>query len=294
MPKNQGVDVNVDIGIGAKAEIKTEVPAEVTGNLVDALTDIIRPFSEKRGLKADILRLQREDVLIEIAKKAHRRMAIEGAPIEPIPQKFLVPFLERASLEDSNDTVMVDLWSNLLASAAGKTSKQNNRFISILEEINGNQALILKSILCSADGAVETLERVHDTISQSETLIFLNAYIRQNDADDIESLGALLVDYFNKNGLTSVYIGVSEAEVNINIDFAPDGQLYRDDIILDFEILESLFLVRRREINSTVSVDQKGVEFEYTIVFYSCTYLALELLEACSPDCFKWDPTRRR
>lgn len=43
--------VNVDIGIGAKAEVKTEIPSESSGRLLDTLTDIIRPFSERRGLK---------------------------------------------------------------------------------------------------------------------------------------------------------------------------------------------------------------------------------------------------
>jgi hypothetical protein len=36
---------------------------------VDALTDIIRPFSERRGLKGDQIRLQREEVLVEVARK---------------------------------------------------------------------------------------------------------------------------------------------------------------------------------------------------------------------------------
>ena len=58
--------VNVDIGakVEAKLNVKTEVPAKSVGRLVDALTDIIRPFSEARGLKADALRLQREEVAI--------------------------------------------------------------------------------------------------------------------------------------------------------------------------------------------------------------------------------------
>jgi hypothetical protein len=45
--------VNIDVGVKAEAkfDVKTEIPAKSTGRLVDALTDIIRPFSEARGLK---------------------------------------------------------------------------------------------------------------------------------------------------------------------------------------------------------------------------------------------------
>ena len=82
--------MTVDIGLGAKAslEVSTEIPAQSSGRLLDALTDIIRPFSERRGLKADQIRLQREGVGIEIARLAHRRLEIENQPINPLPNKF--------------------------------------------------------------------------------------------------------------------------------------------------------------------------------------------------------------
>ena len=54
---------------GAKAtlEIKAEVPKESAGRMVDALTDLVRPWSEARGLRADMIRLHREDVALQIA-----------------------------------------------------------------------------------------------------------------------------------------------------------------------------------------------------------------------------------
>ena len=98
--------------------VKTTVPARSSGRLLDALTDMIRPFTERRGLKADQIRLQREEVLIRIAERALERLRLENAPIKPIPSKGLVPLLEKASLESLGDKVMIELWANLLASAA--------------------------------------------------------------------------------------------------------------------------------------------------------------------------------
>jgi hypothetical protein len=73
-PKKEDSSVAIDLGISARASVEarvsTEIPAQSTGRLVDAITDIFRPFSKRQGLKADQIRLQREDVLIEIAKKA--------------------------------------------------------------------------------------------------------------------------------------------------------------------------------------------------------------------------------
>ena len=54
--------VAVDIGLSAKAsleaKVSTEIPAQSSGRLLDAITDIFRPYSERRGLKADQIRLQ--------------------------------------------------------------------------------------------------------------------------------------------------------------------------------------------------------------------------------------------
>lgn len=100
--------ISVDVGspVSIKAEIKTEIPSASSGRLLDALTDAIRPFTEARGLRADQIRMQREDVLIEIARRAQERLRIENAPIKPVSNKFLIPFLEKASLEDTKSDLV--------------------------------------------------------------------------------------------------------------------------------------------------------------------------------------------
>jgi hypothetical protein len=139
--------INIDVGASARAEVKTEIPAKSAGKLVDALTDIIRPFSEKRGLRADQIRLQREDVLIEIARKARRRLTLEEIEPRAIPNKFLVSFLEQASLEDPKDTTLIDMWSNLLASAAKDGSSENAVFIKTMSQLTKEEAVLFENML---------------------------------------------------------------------------------------------------------------------------------------------------
>ena len=79
------------------------------GRLVDAVTDLIRPFSERRGLRGDLLRLEREKVLYEIAKRARARIELEGRPVRKLPSKLLLPLLEKASLEDPEDLVLIEM-----------------------------------------------------------------------------------------------------------------------------------------------------------------------------------------
>lgn len=142
--------ISVELGASAKAEfkaeIKGEVPSSSLGRLVDAFTDAFRPFTERQGLKADQIRLQREDVLIEIARRAKRRLDIEGSSLHPIPLKSLVPLLEKASLETLDDDEMLDRWATLLAEESGNPGPNRRWITEVLSELNGWQARILEDV----------------------------------------------------------------------------------------------------------------------------------------------------
>ena len=47
---DKNISLSADFGLKASLEVKTEIPKEVTGNFITTLTDIIRPFTEARGL----------------------------------------------------------------------------------------------------------------------------------------------------------------------------------------------------------------------------------------------------
>lgn len=136
--------ISLELGAKASLEIKTVIPEESTGRLIDALTDIIRPFTESRGLRADQIRLQREEVALEIARRAAARLKMEGSS-RAVPNKILVPLLEKASLEEISDDFMVDRWANLLASSSSEQNVQP-RFVSILAEMTTPQAVLLELV----------------------------------------------------------------------------------------------------------------------------------------------------
>jgi hypothetical protein len=149
MSKNQkdrsNSGVRIDVGASVEAKLTAEVPPTAMGRLVDAVTDSFRPFSERRGLRADQIRLQREDVLIEIAKKARERLAIEGGATAPIPNKFLIPFLEKASLEDP-ESELCNFWANLLVQASKAFDPKLAVYIDILSRIGPKDAKLLRDI----------------------------------------------------------------------------------------------------------------------------------------------------
>jgi hypothetical protein len=140
-----GVDVGLSARASIEAKISTEIPPQSTGRLVDAFTDIIRPFTERRGLKGDLIRLQREEVAIEIAQRARHRLNIENVLPSPVPARFLVPFFEKASLENI-DSFLIDRWADLLVSASAQPGNAHPRFVQILSELDTVAAQLLRDI----------------------------------------------------------------------------------------------------------------------------------------------------
>jgi hypothetical protein len=144
--------VRIDVGASARlnVDVKAEIPTSSVGRFVDAITDMLRPLSEHRALKADLIRLQREDVAVEIARRAKDRLELEERPLHPIPLKVLIPLLEKGSQEAPDDSFMIDMWANLLASATGESSI-SPRVVGVLGELNGRQARLMIRIATQPD-----------------------------------------------------------------------------------------------------------------------------------------------
>lgn len=198
MSENERPKLPVSIELGAKAnlEVKAEIPPASAGRFLDALTDLIRPWSERRGLKADSIRLHREDVALEIARRAAKRIALENSNPQRIPLKVIVPLLEKGSQEGADDDFMIDRWANLLASAAEEGSSVSPRFVSLIGELSSRQARLLNEMPRAGghlDSAAKTLmhEFVVKAISEPNE-DFRNTIVLRLEQQF--SLWAMLVD----------------------------------------------------------------------------------------------------
>jgi len=249
MSSEPKLPLNLDVPAKAEASLKVEatIPEASTGRVIDALVDIIRPFSERRGLQADNIRLQREEVAIKVAQLAVQRIAIERAQINPIPTKLLVPILENASNEDADDTEMQSRWANLLASAATKTNIQP-RYMGILKELQGKQANLLDQI--ARNNAV-TFDRPLAHLTDSPFFlepIWAKRTVRSIfSADDFERdanfIHSEIVDWLDRPGCALIdIITFIDDEMFSLSDTDKTSEAERD---LDLGILESLGLLSR-------------------------------------------------
>lgn len=139
----------ISIDIGAKAEakfdIRAEIPASASGRFLNAVVDAFSPFTERRGLAGDQIRLQREDVLLKIAEKARARIDAENSAKTPIPAKIFVPLLEKASLE-SLDSELLDWWAGLVANGSTDKELQHPIFADFLAKMTSSEAKLLDKL----------------------------------------------------------------------------------------------------------------------------------------------------
>ncbi|HRK62947.1 MAG TPA: Abi-alpha family protein [Terricaulis sp.] len=274
--------VNVELGASARLEIKAEVPAASTGRLVDALTDLIRPLTEARGLRGDVIRLQREEVALEIARRALERKAIESSAIVPVANKVLVPLLEKCSLEDVSDETMMERWAELLASAATEDSIPP-RFVALLSEINGTQARALEEMYFVRESNIDgmgtpiidkPLDGIGYDIDYSELKKLVRAATTATSTP-FDTFLATIQFAMSGPGLQVGTIHLASEDSDPN----RAAKLPRSDPsnTQDLNVLQSLSLLEQKRFD-----DEFGT-YALTVVYYQVTDLGVGLLEACSP-----------
>jgi len=260
-----------------KLSITAKIPTKSSGRLLDALTDVIRPFTERMGLKADLIRLQREEVALKVAMLAADRIKHEKKPIIPVPTKTMIRLLESASLEDPSDDTMIKLWANLLASSAINAGNNVPRYISILSDINGQQARLIQDIFTKRGKIKARLDAellLDDlwTMDQAGVMLRLKqeakrvtpAIIRKIAKDHLDVPGVATGDII-------VYQGREQWDSN-------KGLFPVDNHQTDFDILESLNLVQNRTFK-----DVPFGAYELSVHFYCVSHLCVDMFAACNP-----------
>ena len=273
--------VRVDLGVRAEAklDVKATVPDSSMGRLVDAITDVLRPFSEARGFRADQIRLQREDVAIMIARKAKQRLAIEGEAVQPVPNKILVPLIESGSNEGIDDARMIDMWANLLASAASSDNVEP-RFVGILRELHGRQAQAFERLVLNKNESVENLSRaleevIFDLEPANIRQTIKGLFINKSEAPEIDDIYDVLTPVIDRPGSIAI---------DIIIEFGDDmwsftqDQMQPDHVNLEsnLEILASLGLCRNVFEHYTSPFDH-----DISIIYYKLTDMGLRFFSCC-------------
>lgn len=208
------------VGVDYKVEKKIVQPEDVTRAKSNAWLDLISPVTEWAGLKGDqlrhkreLLRIQQDETLIRVGKAMRKRLDATKEPIEPIPAKALVPFLEQASLEDP-DSILIEAWANLGVSAAVNYDIEVVRFSKILSEIGPREKSILETIV--GPGVGEWGDRSARALASVEYEIYNSrAKVRKLLEEAVENLDASIfqtMKAFTPEGYPLVFTKVVSGE----------------------------------------------------------------------------------
>jgi len=279
--------VSVDVGLSAKAsfDVSTEIPSEVSGSLVSALTDIIRPFTENRGLRADRIRLQRMDVAIRIAKKARQIAEIENLQLNPVPTKLMVPFLEKASTEEPEDETMQDRWATLLLSASKNYQAKHLTFVDILSRLSADELKVLEETCFAYKGFPETSYPTYHADWNSQLAIQQFHYLKASQpGKEKEAYDAFISATplaYGGHIHTSV-LRRDGASVWFYTDYRPGGSRYTS-----LEILQHERLIDIRRLELEAGLGGKGQPCKLDVGYFEMTKLGISFVRDCSPDAAK-------
>ena len=259
------------------------IPPDVTRAKTGAWLDLISPLTEWAGLKGDQLRyqraqlrLQREDVLADIIKRAHQKLGRAYVQSRPIQNKFIVPFLEQASLE-SPDSFLTDIWASLLASAAKEFSSYHIHFVSVISQLSPLQGQIFEKLLGTK--SAKDLELANDNLWMNFSINAIRRTVARLVADlpvaSTESFFESIVELFNHVGTEVVHAAAEELDTHDYFEI-PIPSNYRDENEVDYSILEAVGLIRR------VETDFFDVgNWALTLTYYYLTPLGYHFARAC-------------
>lgn len=97
--------------------------------------------SELGNMAGDQLRFVRWKTAVKILERSKKFCLANKISYRQIPLKFLVPFLEGASLEDiEKPSQLVDMWASLLTSRIRKEDARSILYISVIRAISSTEA----------------------------------------------------------------------------------------------------------------------------------------------------------
>jgi hypothetical protein len=293
----------IDLGLGVSARVRYErkrvtseiIPEDVTRARNSAWLTLISPVTEWAGLRGDrlrhqreLLRIQQETTLTRIARLAVEKHGPLKSPDKPLPNKFIVPFLEKASLEEP-DSPLITLWANLLVSASTNYKSAHLHFLDIIHRMSPEQARILQRMVDRADDEdtfLNNYEEIAEIRGKSELINFLSWYLTRSDkyyphpkTDD--ELQHFLIDAFDIWCISVCYMSLHSKNTQRNLILSPDYALYASSEAVDHEILQALGILTRITAYS-IELDSQGEhDWHLDVDFYRITSLGLYFAEAC-------------
>lgn len=290
-------DKGTEISIG-KDGFSFKTDGEASQRLANAALDFLSPITEGAGFLGTKLRGYRMEAALKSTVRAKEICDNNGININPVPPKFLLQWVEGASMEDIDDPQnLSELWAQLLASAAKETSANHTIFVDILKKLSRDHIDYLNSMLRgqSVHELVEVpydyRERwVRENIKGTGLSTFFPDHgISAPELDDVKNLDDLvelvrlrLELFMRVSGVFLTYAFLTQANGRGLHEFDNDSDLMNDSISSALQVQGLIWLIDipDLQVKSTIVLDIPTLECDF--MYEVLSPLGVELLKACS------------
>jgi Abortive infection alpha len=233
------------------------------------LQQFLGPTAEETGqLLADHVRYFRWRSLLKIVDRAEKHAKKNDLENRAIPLKFLVPFVEHASLQEEEGDLS-EMWSKLLANAKDHYHDRYVSFLHILNALGAGEAAMLREMwrtaepmeVFSAWRSDPPVQHLENNILESNSDIYGFSFNREVGPDDFLTDGSI-VFFFHEDNVA-----------NMNaMDFRGMQELN------DLTHLQSLGLV------SFIRGSVRTPTHRHYVILGRITPFGFEFVEACEGD----------
>ncbi|MFC3677546.1 Abi-alpha family protein [Ferrovibrio xuzhouensis] len=133
-----------------KPNITIHIPEDVTRDMAGFFQRLLGPVAEAADFLSERIRFYRWQSAMRVLKRAEEIAQDEGIEPKQVPLKFLIPFMEKASLEDESSE-LTEEWARLLLAGSNEQDAQHILFIDILSKLTSFEVRYLKQLWEKAD-----------------------------------------------------------------------------------------------------------------------------------------------
>ncbi|MGO8021225.1 Abi-alpha family protein [Rhizobium leguminosarum] len=257
--------------------VSIEIDAKATNKLIDLVSDVFSPATEALVALSQVVRLARLELVAKIMRRTKQIAQENGTELVLPPLKFLVPFYEKASIQDEGSKALSEMWSRLLAMAGSNYDERMVKFTSLLSELSAQQAKILDEVATNFGRSID--DRGFELVRQDFVKHDIRKAIRLLHATNHDKAFKELLRVLQRPGVSIARIEFDIEDTNDEHYVWSRDTTYSDDRRLDFEILVSMGLLLHI---STGFIDQDDDGTAVALECYALTELGYAFWSACT------------
>jgi hypothetical protein len=220
------------------AKVDIPIAPKDAGRVVDALVDLFSPATEAMGMLGDHVRLYRVRSVLRVLNETKALAEQAGLKLQRPPLKFLVPFLEEASLNDDGDEKddeLASLWANLLLQASQDEGRAKRLMIDVLSRLTARDAQNLEMIVRNPRRDAFSINQLVDVAFEFERTDINGILTELISQHDEETVLSRLVSELEGHGIIVISCGfysIGEDDETFDITLSHDDFPDEDDLSL--------------------------------------------------------------